>query len=251
MARRSKLPDLGDLFGDPYQQREDITDAPDPVKYREVEEQLRAQIEALPRGSMGPSYDDLDPSSDPNNPYFDHTPREGLTDHEMDILYQAQIGKLNAIGRSDWEAMEAASEEREQQAAALWDEYRHIAPELAQDTQAVAAAIERVDAEIRYRGLNPDTYIQTHRTEYLRNIRDEQELPGITLPRDLAASFDRRNADASRTAGIAGGSGAASGAQASGAIFDGKRWSKDQSGQLRPDDMIDDIASQQRRSGYY
>jgi hypothetical protein len=229
------------LLGDPYLQRDDVGGAPDPIKQAEVLEELERRIAALPAGSMSGGMlvvDDLDPASDPSNPYFDHTPRQGLSDREQQRLYDELAPRVTSLSGRDWQQMEEAAEEREQRAEELFREYRQIAPDLAQDTQGTAAAVRRIDADLKYRDENPDRYKLTNRDQYLRDVRAEQEAPGSTLSVPVAASFDR--SEVGRTAGISGGGVGHGGTSTVGA-----------DGIARPDDMILDLQMNQRRSGYW
>src|SRR5262249_39025950 len=107
MTRRHRLPDLDDLTGDPSLTREEDSDAPDPTQVTEALDELRRRIDSMPAGSLSGGVPVQDPWASPDTQgYFDATPREGLQDHEKQLLWDQLAPEVMKHGRADWERME-------------------------------------------------------------------------------------------------------------------------------------------------
>ena len=250
---RSRLPDLADLVdhtGNPYlDSGADLSDtAPDPLFVADMDQKLRSWIDTLPAGSMSGGVPMRDPFySDDTRDYFDGTPREGLEDYEKDILYNAYSQRLlpqgtnqdgsfvdpirHSLSRADVADMRAA---QEHEASAVQDIQQRVARLTGADlntiNRAAAQMYETYGAEDMLR--NPE--------QFARGVADNISYGGAVSD------------DASRTAGISGGSGPSSGSPSNRAIgSDGKPWSIDSAGEMRPEDLGADISRQQLKSGYY
>jgi general stress protein YciG len=245
--------------GNPYLDdgHDPALDAPDAIKVSEALHELDMYIEGLPAGSLSggmPVKDEYE-LPDPLG-YYDHTPRRGLSEWEKDNLRKSMAARITGTSRMEWEALEDAQDARQMAAQDLWQEYQNRAPHLAADPAAVQATIERVNAQLRREGKEPSRYMSSNREQYLDQIVDEQAWPGSTLWHEVAATYQ----DAGRTGGISGGGGPGGSASNPDEYYIAnpgrpggrERWSKDrETGEYRPDDMIEDLRQQQRRSGLY
>jgi hypothetical protein len=231
----TKLPDIHQLSGDPWDRGGGFADNPDPRRVDEEIEKRHELINSLPAGSLSAgqlAYIPEDRSThwmspdpeerrfakdfygimapdDPDNPNPGSLYNEGLNRHEKKALYEASDREIAAMDAKYFRDIDRDEAGFQSQAASLFPQYALDYPELAADKENAKAAFARL---VSSSGLTKRDLVtlakgeEGVRQKIIDAIAMEQQTPYSRSGYENDPNAQRYEEDY-RTGGLSGGSG--------------------------------------------